>query len=236
MQANRISYYLGLTGPSHCLDSACNSSLVALECAYQSLINDRCDNALVGGSQLCLHPYMSLQFSRLGILSPDGRSKVFDVNANGYARSEAISVVYLQKAKNAKRIYGTLVYGRSNCDGFKEQGITFPSSKMQSQLLQECYDHCNLSPNNLSYLECHGTGTTVGDPEEISAIETSICKKRTDPLLIGSVKSNLGHSEGGSGLTQVAKVFFFFFLILNLSKYRIYIKPFKTLEMTNNKF
>ncbi|KAL0116828.1 hypothetical protein PUN28_010028 [Cardiocondyla obscurior] len=206
MQANRISYYLGLTGPSHCLDSACNSSLVALECAYQSLINDRCDNALVGGSQLCLHPYMSLQFSRLGILSPDGRSKVFDVNANGYARSEAISVVYLQKAKNAKRIYGTLVYGRSNCDGFKEQGITFPSSKMQSQLLQECYDHCNLSPNNLSYLECHGTGTTVGDPEEISAIETSICKKRTDPLLIGSVKSNLGHSEGGSGLTQVAKL------------------------------
>ncbi|KAL0105763.1 hypothetical protein PUN28_015883 [Cardiocondyla obscurior] len=206
MLANRISYWLGVTGPSYTLDSACSSSLVALEHAYRCLIDGQCEGAIVGGSNLCLHPYVSLQFSRLGVLSPDGRSKVFDIDADGYARSETISVIYLQKAKNAKRIYATLVYGKTNCDGYKEQGITFPSSKMQSKLMKECYADCNLSPNDLSYLECHGTGTKVGDPEELYAIETAICKERTNPLLIGAVKSNMGHSEPASGLCQVVKV------------------------------
>lgn len=141
-----------------------------------------------------------------GVLSSDGRSKSFDADADGYARSEAISVLYLQKAKDAKRVYARVVYGKTNCDGYKEQGITFPSSFMQGELLRECYEDCGVSPNNLSYLECHGTGTKVGDPEEINAIDRVICTKRTEPLLIGSVKSNLGHSEPASGLCQVTKV------------------------------
>jgi len=144
-----------------------------------------------------------------GVLSPDGRSKSFDADANGYCRSETICVVYLQKAKNAKRIYATVVYGKANCDGYKEQGITFPSSAAQTTLMRECYEECNLSPNILSYLECHGTGTRIGDPEELNAIQNIFCKDRSTPLLIGSVKSNLGHSEPASGLCQVAKVTLF---------------------------
>jgi len=144
-----------------------------------------------------------------GVLSSDGRSKSFDADADGYSRSETICVVYLQKAKNAKRIYATLVYGKTNCDGYKEQGITFPSSAVQTTLMRNCYEECSLSPNILSYLECHGTGTRIGDPEELNAIQNIFCKDRSTPLLIGSVKSNLGHSEPASGLCQVAKVTLF---------------------------
>ncbi|XP_032678573.1 fatty acid synthase-like isoform X2 [Odontomachus brunneus] len=121
-------------------------------------------------------------------------------------RSEAISVVYLQKAKNAKRIYATLVHAKTNCDGFKEQGITFPSSEMQRRLMQEFYEECDVSPSCITYLEAHGTGTKVGDPEEVNAIEKIFCKNRRNPLLIGSIKSNLGHSEPSAGLCQIAKV------------------------------
>jgi len=141
-----------------------------------------------------------------GVLSRDGRCKSFDINADGYARSEAISVLYLQKAKDAKRIYTTLVYAKTNCDGFKEQGITFPSSIMQSALLRECYSDSGVSTNDVFYLECHAAGTKVGDPEELNAIEKVFIKDRTTPLLIGSIKSNIGHTEPVSGLCQIIKV------------------------------
>ncbi|XP_014477063.1 PREDICTED: fatty acid synthase [Dinoponera quadriceps] len=206
MMANRVSYWLGVTGPSYTLDSACSSSLYAMEHAFRCIQDGQCDAAIVGGANLCLHPYVSLQFSRLGVLSPDGRSKVFDADADGYARSETISVAFLQKAKDAKRIYARIVYGKTNCDGFKEQSITFPSSRMQGELLRECYQDCGVPPHILSYLECHGTGTKVGDPEEINAIDSVCIKGRTTPLLVGSVKSNLGHSEPASGMCQIAKV------------------------------
>ncbi|KAL6430378.1 hypothetical protein ACFW04_007806 [Cataglyphis niger] len=206
MLANRISYWLGVIGPSYTLDSACSSSLFALEHAFRCMQNGQCDAAIVGGSNLCLHPYISLQFFRLGVLSRDGRCKCFDTDADGYARSEAITVVYLQKAKNAKRIYATVVYGKTNCDGYKKQGIIFPSSEMQGTLMRECYEDCGLSPNILSYLECHSTGSNIGDTEEILAVDSVFCKSRKIPLLIGSVKSNLGHTEPASGLCQVAKV------------------------------
>lgn len=159
----------------------------------------------------CPIHYKCLIMIVVGVLSADGRSKVFDADADGYARSEAIVVIFLQKAKDAKRIYATVVHGKTNCDGFKEQGITFPSSRMQSELLRECYEDCGVPPNILSYLECHGTGTKVGDPEEVNAIDKICTKDRATPLLIGSIKSNLGHSEPASGVCQVAKVAFFFF-------------------------
>lgn len=152
-------------------------------------------------------------------MSPDGRCKVFDTDADGYARSETIAVVYLQKAKDAKRIYASVVYGKTNCDGYKKQGITFPSSEMQGVLMRECYSDCGLSPSCLSYLECHGTGSKIGDPEEIFAIDSVFGKDRNTPLLIGSVKSNLGHSEPASGLCQVAKVRSGFVRIFNLIYY-----------------
>lgn len=122
-------------------------------------------------------------------------------------RSDTIAVAFLQKANVAKRIYSTFVYAKTNCDGYKEQGITYPSAEMQGNLLKEFYNECGISPTSLEYLEAHGTGTKVGDPEEVSAIEHVFCKNRSKlPLLIGSIKSNLGHSEPSSGMCQIAKV------------------------------
>ncbi|XP_011313292.1 fatty acid synthase [Fopius arisanus] len=206
MLANRVSYWLGITGPSYTIDSACSSSLFAMEHAYRAIRNGQCDAAIVGGANLCLHPYVSLQFSRLGVLAPDGRCKSFDADANGYTRSETVGVAFLQKSKDAKRIYATVIHGKTNCDGFKEQGITFPSSVMQSALLKEFYEECKVSPLSLSYIEAHGTGTKVGDPEEVNAIESVFCQGRKESLMIGSVKSNLGHAEPASGMAQIAKV------------------------------
>lgn len=123
-------------------------------------------------------------------------------------RSEAITVAFLQKAKDAKRIYATLVHAKTNCDGFKEQGVTFPSSHVQSVLLDEFYLECGIPPSKVSYVEAHGTGTRVGDPEEVKAIDKVMANGRTKetPLLIGSVKTNLGHSEPASGLVSISKV------------------------------
>lgn len=136
----------------------------------------------------------------------DGYCRPFDIGASGYTRSETISVVYIQKAKNAKRIYATIEHIKTNSDGYKEEGVTFPSKHMQSVLLKEFYEECGLSPNCFDYLEAHGTGTKVGDPQEMSAVYDVVCKNRKTPLMVGSVKSNLGHSETSSGLTQIAKV------------------------------
>ena len=114
--------------------------------------------------------------------------------------------MYLQKAKDAKRIYGTFVHAKTNCDGFKEMGITFPSSDVQTILLQEFYEECGVNPNDIDFVEAHGTGTKAGDPAEINTLEEIFCKNRSVPLLVGSVKSNMGHSEPASGLCSVTKV------------------------------
>ncbi|XP_034230761.1 fatty acid synthase-like [Thrips palmi] len=205
MLANRISYWLGVNGPSYTVDSACSSSLYALEHAYKSIRDGHCDAAIVGGCNLCLHPYVSLQFSRLGVLSRDGTCKSFDENANGYCRSEAIVVIFLQKSKDAKRVYANLVHAKTNCDGYKEQGITYPSGQMQQRLLEEFYQECGVDPRTLGFVEAHGTGTKVGDPEELAALDTVFCTGRKDPLWIGSIKSSIGHSEPASGLCSVTK-------------------------------
>lgn len=122
-------------------------------------------------------------------------------------RSDTAAVMYLQKAKDARRVYATLVYSKANCDGFKEEGITFPSFEKQKMLLEEFYGECGISPNKLSYIEAHATGTLAGDPVELMSIDHAICVKRNTPLLVGSVKSNIGHSEPSSGLCQIAKVY-----------------------------
>lgn len=139
-------------------------------------------------------------------MSHDGRSKSFDNSANGYVRGETISVAFLQKAKNANRIYATVVHAKTNCDGFTEQGITFPSSVMQRVLLKDFYEECKVPTTSLAFIEAHGTGTKVGDPEELNAIESIFCPGRTEPLKIGSVKSNIGHAEAASGMGQISKI------------------------------
>ncbi|XP_015179002.1 PREDICTED: fatty acid synthase [Polistes dominula] len=205
MLANRISQWLGVTGLSYTVDTACSSSIYAMEHAYKSIRYGQSDYAIVGGSNLCLHPFVSLQFSRLGVLSRDGICKSFDKDANGYTRSETVAVVFLQKARDAKRIYATFSHAKTNCDGYKEEGITFPSSERQSVLLEEFYEECGIPPENVHYIEAHGTGTRVGDPEELNAIDKVMCKNRTTPLIVGSIKANVGHTEPASGIVSLTK-------------------------------
>lgn len=115
-------------------------------------------------------------------------------------------MMYLQRTRDAKRIYANVVYSKANCDGYKLEGITYPSGEIQEALLSEFYTDLRLDPTSLSYVEAHSTGTTVGDPEECKALDNIFCKNRTDPLLVGSVKSNIGHTESSSGACSIIKV------------------------------
>ncbi|KAJ8982150.1 hypothetical protein NQ317_011296 [Molorchus minor] len=205
MIAHRVSYFLKLKGPSYVTDTACSSSLSALEHAFRSIRIGEVDMAIVGGVQLCLLPFVTLQFARLGVLSKTGFSKVFDSSADGYLRSEAVGVIILQKMKNAKRVYARVVHAKSNCDGYKERGITFPSKDDQVELLNEFYEESMVAKDDLSFVEAHGTGTFVGDPEEGKAIDEALAQNRKKPLVIGSVKSNIGHTEPVSGICSIVK-------------------------------
>ncbi|XP_055905959.1 fatty acid synthase-like [Eupeodes corollae] len=210
MYANRISYSLGLLGPSLYMDTACSSSMYCLDVAYAALRSGEIDAAIVGGTNLILHPNATLHFVRLGVLSHVGVCSPFDQKANGYVRSEGVAAIYLQRRKDACRIYATLVHSKTNCDGYKPEGITYPSGKIQEKLLTEFYNDVRISADDIGYMEAHSTGTVVGDPEECRAIDSAICKQRTKPLLIGSVKSNIGHTEPTSGICSIIKVLFAF--------------------------
>uniref|UniRef100_A0A182X139 Uncharacterized protein n=1 Tax=Anopheles quadriannulatus TaxID=34691 RepID=A0A182X139_ANOQN len=205
MTALKIAYALDLKGPAMTVDTACSSSMYALDWACKAIRQGQCDAAIVAGTNLTLHPYITLQFALLGVLAADGYCRPFDKNASGYSRSEANAVILLQKAKDAKRIYAHVVNTKTNCDGYKLEGITFPSNKIQKQLLDELYSEVPYDPKDISYVEAHSTGTVVGDPEECDAIEKVFCPNRTSPLLVGSVKSNIGHSEPAAGLCSLTK-------------------------------
>ena len=220
MFANRISFFFDfkgsacylvqadkiIAGPSFAIDTACSSSLLALDTAIRAIKSGQCESAVVGGCSLCLNPATSLQFQKLGMLNPEGRCKAFDVTGGGYVRSEAVVAIFLQKSGEAKRIYATAVHSKSNTDGNKDQGITFPSGQVQARLLREVYAEAGVNPADVAYVEAHGTGTKVGDPQEVNSIVDVFCKNRTGPLLIGSTKSNMGHPEPASGLSSMAKV------------------------------
>lgn len=206
MFANRISYVFDFRGPSYAMDTACSSTFLAFHQAMLGLKSGQCDMAVVGGVSVCLRPVSALQFHKLNMLSVDGKCKYLDSSANGYVRSETCAVCILQKSSDAKRIYATVVHAKTNTDGYKDSGITYPSWLAQRDLLEETYEECGVDPNDLIYLEAHGTGTPAGDPQECRAIQDAICNKRTEPILIGSVKTNLGHSETSSGMCSIAKV------------------------------
>ncbi|CAD6999349.1 unnamed protein product [Ceratitis capitata] len=206
MFANRISYTFDLKGPSFAVDTACSSSLYALSQAFSDMRAGRCDAAFVCGSNLILKPEMSLQFRRLNMLSDSGMCKAFDETGAGYVRSDGVVVLLLQRVSAAKRVYASILNARTNTDGFKENGITYPDGRMQNRLIRETYEEINLDPNEVVYVEAHGTGTKVGDPQEVNSITDFFCKDRKTPLLIGSVKSNMGHSEPASGVCSIAKI------------------------------
>ncbi|ELU07161.1 hypothetical protein CAPTEDRAFT_216526 [Capitella teleta] len=207
MFANRLSFFFDFKGPSYVIDTACSSSLLALNHALQSIRAGQCDSAVVGGCNLCLKPQTCLQFQNLNMLSPEGSCKSFDSKANGYCRSEAVVCVFLQREVSAKRIYATLVHSNTNCDGNKEQGVTFPSGDLQKQLLKSVYAEAGINPAHVSYVEAHGTGTPAGDPQELNSITEVFCTAdRRGSLLIGSTKSNMGHPEPVAGLAALAKI------------------------------
>ncbi|KAK9875955.1 hypothetical protein WA026_011057 [Henosepilachna vigintioctopunctata] len=165
--------------------------------------------ALVASGNLLLQSSITLSFSRLGVLSPDGCCKSFDEDRNGYVRSEGVACIILQKAKDSRRIYAKIVHAKTNVDGFKELGITYPSWRMQQRLLEEIYTECDVDPSEVCYVEAHGTGTRVGDTQEGRAIDSVFCtNRRNTPLLVGTVKSNSGHTEANAGLSGLIKCIF----------------------------
>ncbi|XP_025264308.1 fatty acid synthase-like [Camponotus floridanus] len=206
MIANRISYTFDLIGPSFLVDTLCSSSLTAMHQAILAIRSGECDAAIVGGLNLVLDPVNSLHYHHMNILSTDGKCKSFDISADGYVRSEAVVAIYLQKMTDARRVYATVMNTAINMDGYKPEGIMHPSGDMQYMMLQKMYNEVNIDPKNVVYVEAHGTGTKAGDLGELDAIDKLFCKDRKTPLLIGSVKSNMGHAEAASGLSGIAKV------------------------------
>uniref|UniRef100_A0AAN0MN29 Fatty acid synthase n=1 Tax=Bubalus bubalis TaxID=89462 RepID=A0AAN0MN29_BUBBU len=206
MLANRLSFFFDFKGPSITLDTACSSSLLALQRAYQAIQRGECAMAIVGGVNILLKPNTSVQFMKLGMLSPEGTCKSFDAFGNGYCRAEAVMAIFLTKKSLARRVYATILNAGTNTDGCKEQGVTYPSGEAQEQLISSLYKPAGLDPETLEYVEAHGTGTKVGDPQELNGIVQALCGTRQGPLLIGSTKSNMGHPEPASGLAALAKV------------------------------
>lgn len=206
MVSNRISYSFDLHGPSYTLDTACSSSMMAFHNAVAAIRTGQCDAAVVVGSNVLLRPTSSLQFHRLGMLSTDGKCKAFDASGDGYVRSEGVVTLLLQKAKDAKRNYATVVNTGSNTDGAKTEGITFPSGQVQKELILQVYREAGIDPSEVAYVEAHGTGTKAGDAQEVNSIVDVFCKGRRSPLLIGSVKSNMGHAEPASGVASLVKI------------------------------
>ncbi len=206
--SNRISYIFDLHGPSMTVDTACSSAMHALHQACQTLACGGADTALAGGVNVLLSPYPFVGFSQAHMLSPDGRCKVFDAEGNGYVRSEGGGLLLLQPLDAAlahgRRIHGVIRAVGLNSDG-RTQGIALPSSEAQRDLLRQVYDGVDISPDRLSYMEAHGTGTAAGDPLETLAIGQALGMRRARPLLTGSVKCNLGHLETASAMAGIFK-------------------------------
>ena len=209
--AGRISYVLGLNGPAVAVDTACSSSLVAVHLACQSLRSGESDTALAAGVSLMLTPELTVNFCRARMLSRDGRCKTFDATADGYVRSEGAGVVVLKRLSDALRdgdhIHAVVRGSAMNQDG-RSSGLTAPSGPAQEAVLRDALRDAGLNTNDLDYIEAHGTGTSLGDPIEVQAIGAVFGKGRaTDrPLMLGSVKTNLGHLEAAAGIAGLIKV------------------------------
>jgi acyl transferase domain-containing protein/NADPH:quinone reductase-like Zn-dependent oxidoreductase/acyl carrier protein len=208
IMANRISYTFDLRGPSLAVDTACSSSLVALDLAAEAIRSGAIETAIVGGVNLLLSPFSYVGFSRASMLSPTGLCRPFDASADGYVRSEGAIVVVLRSMSSAlksrSRIHAVIVGSGVNQDG-RTTGMSLPSADSQRRLLEQVYGDFAVDPADLSFVEAHGTGTRVGDPIEADALGKGLAQKRTQPLPIGSVKSNVGHLEPVSGLAGLLK-------------------------------
>ncbi|MCP4147418.1 MAG: AMP-binding protein, partial [bacterium] len=206
----RLSYFFGFTGPGMSINTACSSSLTALHEARQSLLRKEADLALAGGVSLILSPELFIGFSRLGAVSPDGRCKAFDDTADGYGRGEGCGVVVLKRLSDARRdgdpILAVIRETAVNLNG-TSNGFTAPNALAQEKLIAGVLEKAGLSPADIDYVEAHGTGTRLGDSLEAKALAKIFNKNtRQSKLLIGSVKTNIGHLEAASGMAALIKV------------------------------
>ena len=208
--AGRFSYFLGLQGPSLAVDTACSSSLAAVHLACQSLRTGESEVAVAGGSNVIATPTVYLAMSAGGALAADGRCKTFDAAADGYGRGEGAGAVVLKTLSRARadgdRVYAVIRGSAVNHDG-ASGGLTVPSAQAQEQVITDALAQSTLPPAAVDYVEAHGTGTTLGDAVELTALDRALGSGRSAdrPLLVGAVKTNIGHLEAAAGVAGLIK-------------------------------
>jgi microcystin synthetase protein McyG len=207
--AGRLSYVLGIQGPSMAIDTACSSSLVAIHLACQSLRSGECNMVLAGGTNLILSPESSIVPSRTQMLAPDGHCKTFDAAADGYGRGEGCAVVVMKRLSDAQKdndnILALIRGSAVNQDG-ASGGFTVPNGVAQQAVMRQALAQAKVAPHEIDYLEAHGTGTALGDPIEVGAANAVLGEGRAHPLIIGTVKTNIGHLEAAAGIAGLIKV------------------------------
>ncbi|HVY83308.1 MAG TPA: type I polyketide synthase, partial [Steroidobacteraceae bacterium] len=209
--SGRLSYLLGLQGPSISVDTACSSSLIAIHLACQSLRAGECTMAVAGGVNVILRPEVSMALSRAHMMAPDGRCKAFDSRADGFVRAEGCGLLVLKPLAAAQAAGDTILAvirgSAANQDG-RSSGITAPNGPSQEAVIRDALAMAGLRPADIGYVEAHGTGTSLGDPIEIQALGAALGEGRAAdaPLLVGSVKTNIGHLESAAGVAGLMKV------------------------------
>ena len=209
--AGRLSYTLGVHGPAFALDTACSSSLVAIHLACQSLRAGQSSLALAGGVNLILSPDATIAMAKTHALAPDGQCKTFDASADGYSRGEGCGIVVLKRLSDAladgDNILALIRGSAINHDG-RSSGLTVPNGQAQQAVIRAALaDAGGIEPDQVNYIETHGTGTQLGDPIEVRAIAGVMGKRSKDqPVLLGSVKTNVGHAEAAAGMASLLKV------------------------------
>jgi 3-oxoacyl-(acyl-carrier-protein) synthase len=207
MTANRLSYQLDLNGPSMAVDTACSSSLAAVHLACQVLRAGECDQALAAGVNMILTPAINVFYSQAGLSAPDGRCKPFSGEANGIGRGEGVGVLVLRRLGDAEGlpIYAVIKAVAVNADG-RSNGIAAPNRWSQQAVITESYRRAGVDPAEIAFVEAHGTGTVLGDMIEVKALGDVHGVPRPEPCAIGSIKDNLGHTEGAAGIAGLIKV------------------------------